>query len=272
MLPLPIAQHFGRTMGILISRVVPGRSAMAARHFERVTGRPASSREVRAIFGSYGRYYAELFWARPGKLEPFVDHMTIEGEENLDEPKANGKGIILVLPHTGNWEVAGLEAVRQDVPVLAVAENLPNRYIREWFVKARAAHDIEIAIARKGVTAELVKRLQNGGTLALPSDRDLSGRGVKVNFFGEETTLPLGPGLLAERTGSPIIPVGVYFRGRGHHLVVHPPLPDATGADVEQRLRERTQGMAEAFEKIIRLAPEQWHMLQPNWPSDRAAR
>ncbi len=243
---------------------------MAARHFERVTGRPATSRDVRMIFGSYGRYYAELLWARPGRQEPFIEHMTIEGEHNLDGPKARGKGIILVLPHTGNWEVAGLEAVRQGVPVLAVAENLPNRYIRDWFVKARAAHDIEIAIARKGVTTELVQRLQSGGTLALPSDRDLSGRGIKVMFFGEETTLPLGPGLLAERTGSPIIPVGVYFRGRGHHLVVHPPLPEATGDSAEQRLRERTQAMAKSFEEIIRVAPEQWHLLQPNWSSDRA--
>ncbi len=242
---------------------------MAARHFERVTGRQARPRDVREIFASYGRYYAELFWARPGEVAPFVDHMTIEGQENLDGPKALGKGIILVLPHTGNWEVAGLEAVRQDVPVLAVAENLPNRYIREWFIKARAAHDIEIVIARKGVTSVLAERLRDGGTLALPSDRDLSGRGVKVVFFGEETTLPLGPGLLAERTGAPIVPVGVYFRGRGHHLVVYPALPEPNGSTSADRLKERTQKMAHAFETIIRVAPEQWHMLQPNWPSDR---
>lgn len=268
-LPLSFAQSIGEWVGGFSVRFADDKAEMAARHYRRVTGVQASRHDVKNIFRSYGRYYAELFWARPGHLDPFVENMTIEGESNLDEPKAAGKGIILVLPHTGNWEVAGLEAVRQDVPVLAVAEDLPNRYIRNWFVRARAAHQIEIAIARKGVTRELENRLRAGGTLALPSDRDLSGRGVKVEFFGESTTMPIGPGLLAERTGAPIVPVGVYFRDGGHHLVVHPPLPEPDGEDTTARLRHRAQAMATAFEVIIREEPEQWHMLQPNWPSDR---
>ncbi len=254
---------------MVASWLVPRKAAMAARHFERVTSRPARRRDIAAIFRSYGRYYAELLWARPGNVEPFIEGMSIEGEDNLDKPKAEGKGIILVLPHMGNWEVAGLEAVRQEVPVLAVAEDLPNPLIRDWFVKARATHQIEIAIARKGVTSQLEQRLRDGGTLALPSDRDLSGRGVGVAFFGEETTLPIGPGLLAERTGAPIVPVGVYFRGSGHHLVVHPPLPEPTGVTSGDRIAERTQAMAREFEDIIRREPHQWHLLQPNWPSDR---
>jgi KDO2-lipid IV(A) lauroyltransferase len=122
------------------------------------------------------------------------------------------------------------------------------------------------------VTRELLQRLEEGGVVALVCDRDLSGRGVPVSFFGEQTTFPPGPVALAERTGAVLFPVGTYFcRGAGNRFVIHPELEIPPGPDTDERVRLGTQRLAAAFEDIIRVHPEQWHVIVPNWPSDREA-
>ena len=107
--------------------------------------------------------------------------------------------------------------------------------------------------------------------MCLLCDRDLVGDGIEVEFFGERTTLPAGPATLALRTGAPLLPAAVYFGPQGgHHAKVMPPV----AAQREGRLRDDvervTQDLAHRFEELIRAAPEQWHLLQPNWPSDHA--
>jgi KDO2-lipid IV(A) lauroyltransferase len=182
--------------------------------------------------------------------------------------------VILALPHTGNWESAGLRGAAEGARVLAVAEALPNRRLVRWFTEMRATMDIDIVIARKGaqITRTLVERLERGGTVALVCDRDLKGTGVPVVLFGEETTMPAGPASLAERTGAHLLPVGVYFEaGAGNRFIVHPPLRVPDLASREERVAVLTRELAAVIEVIVRRAPEQWHLIVPNWPSDREA-
>ncbi|HKA85872.1 MAG TPA: hypothetical protein VKD21_18540, partial [Acidimicrobiales bacterium] len=89
-------------------------------------------------------------------------------------------------------------------------------------------------------------------------------------FFGETTTLPSGPAVLALRTGAPLIPTGVYDQGGGrHHAVIRPPIPVERRGSFRDDVARITQAMAGELEGLIRRRPEQWHLLQPNWPSDR---
>ena len=174
----------------------------------------------------------------------------------------------------GNWEVAGAVAESIGIPVLAAAENLPNPLITDWFVKIRNMVGIDIVLIGRGLraTGELARRLADGGTVALLSDRDLSGRGVPVTFFGEETTMPAGPIALADRTGAAVHVVGSYFNhGRGHHYVVADPLELPDGENREQRIAVGVQRFAMKLEGMIKRAPEDWHLFVPNWPSDREA-
>ncbi len=132
--------------------------------------------------------------------------------------------------------------------------------------------DIDIVIARRGarVTKELLRRLGEGGAVALLCDRDIKGAGVEVEFFGERTTLPAGPAALADRTGATLLPVGTYFGpGAGYDFEVKPALEVQPGADAESRVQATTQALAGVLEGIVRHRPEQWHLVQPNWPSDR---
>jgi KDO2-lipid IV(A) lauroyltransferase len=93
---------------------------------------------------------------------------------------------------------------------------------------------------------------------------------VEVDFFGEKTTLPGGPAVCALRAGAPLLPTAVYFCGDGHHAVVRPPLPAERLGRLGDDAARLTQALAYALEDLIRAAPEQWHLFQPNWPSDRA--
>lgn len=274
LLPEPVVRRAGYGLGYLTSYLARGRFRMAVRHQRRVHGDDADAiRAARRVFGYYGRYWAETFWLRPRRRDFLIAASEVIDVRYLHEGATSGRGMILALPHLGNWEVAGLRAAHEGAQVLAVAEALPNDRIVSWFTEMRRMMDIDIVIARRGarVTRTLQQRLEAGGTVALLSDRDLTGRGVPVVMFGEETTLPAGPVSLAVKTGADVVPVGTYFRkGAGHTFQMYPPLEIPEAATVEERVRLGTQRLAEVLEDAIVRAPEQWHLLQPNWPSDRA--
>lgn len=274
LLPEPAMRWTGERLGWLLSFVARDRMVLLERHLGRVIGEESAdlTSRARGMFASYGRYWAEVFWIRPRRKAEYVRTAHVDGLHHLLEANASGRGIVVALPHLGNWEVAGAKAEDVGVPVLAVAESLPNPRITEWFVDVRNQMGIDIVVTGRGsrVTPALVERLEAGGAIALLADRDLSGRGIEVEFFGERTTIPAGPVSLANRTGAVLLTVGCYFSdGQGHNLVVSPPLELPTAGTTEERVAEGSQRLARALEDIIRRAPEQWHLFQPNWPSDR---
>lgn len=240
---------------------------MADRHMQRVGG--ATGRE---LFVEYGRYWAELLWLDGHKATSIRRHIISEGLEHAEAARDEGRGVILALPHVGNWEVAGLVGEDIGLKVVAVAEDLPDSDVTRWFVAKREELALEIIIAdgSTDLTSKLRDRLRDGYGVALLCDRDVTNTGIEVEFFGEQTSLPVGPALLAIRSGAPILPVASYFRpGRGHHIVVCGPVPVATDGPLRDRVRTTTQNVANALEQLIHRAPAQWHLVQPNWPSDR---
>ncbi|MCB2223560.1 MAG: phosphatidylinositol mannoside acyltransferase [Actinobacteria bacterium] len=273
LLPEPVMRRLGYGLGWAASFVARGRFAMAVRHQARISGDGGRARRAaRRVFALYGRYWAEVFWLHPRRRAKILAQSTIEGVEHLHAGARSGEGMILALPHMGNWESAGLRAAAEGARVLAVAEALPNERIVDWFTRMRFMMDIDIVIARKGarVTRDLIARLQDGGTVALLCDRDLKGNGVGVTLFGEETTMPAGPAALAERTGAHLVPVGCYFEpGAGNRFIVHPRIPVPDLPTKEERVEALTATLAGVIEGIVRRAPEQWHLIVPNWPSDR---
>jgi len=260
-------QGIGRAMAMRSRR----RYGLARRHMERVLGPDVDlDAATRAMFASYGRYWAEVFWFRPHRKAEIMANTEMIGLEPVFAVRDSDRGIIFALPHVGNWEAAAVVAEAIETPVLAVAEDLPNKRITDWFIETRHDFGIEVALAKTGVTRRLAAHLRDGGTVALMSDRDVTGRGIEVEFFGERTRMPAGPAALADRTGAALFPVATYFDGAGHRLVVHDELAIPDLEDRADRVEAGTQALARRHEAIIREAPTQWHLFQPNWPSDRA--
>ena len=275
LLPEAVMRRAGEGAGWVASFLAPAKLALVRRNLARVVGdEAATTRRARRMFQSYGRYWAEVFWVRPRRVAAILEHSVVDGEEHIEAARAAGKGVIVALPHLGNWEAAGPQAERLGVPMLAAAEALPNPRIVKWFIETRGELGIDVVIVGRDrrATQQLIERLRDGGAIALLSDRDLSGRGIPVDFFGETTTLPAGPVALSDRTGAALLPVGCYFNERrGHHFVVEPPIQVPSLPDKDARIAEGTQRYAAALEALIRRAPEQWHLFQPNWPRDRTA-
>lgn len=268
--PERVALGFGEAIGRVAMRFQPGRRAMAERHMRRVLGpEQDASQAATGVFEAYGRYWAEVLWFSPRNVDRLGARIPVDGVERINAAQAEGRGMILALPHLGNWEVAGSVGIRLGLDLLAVAEALPNRRITDWFVAVRDQFGIEVVLAEKGtrVTRRLLEALSNGAAVALVADRDLTRRGVEVDFFGETTTLPAGPASLAIRAEVPLLPVAIYFDDPiGHRITVAEavPVPEA-----DDPVAIMTQDLARAFEALIRVEPAQWHLLQPNWPSDR---
>lgn len=270
-LPGGFVRKAGRVFGAIWAVFDRRRRSMARRHANRVLANGADvDRASSEMMKSYGRYYAEALWARARRVEGMLAETEVQGLEKIIAAHEAGTGMIYALPHMGNWEAAAPIAVSLGIPVVAVAEVLPNRRITEWFTRMRAEFGIEIVLAtgRVEVMRKLEQAIADNKAVCLLSDRDLKGKGVEVEFFGERTTLPPGPATLAVRTGARLLPVGCYFRDGGYRVVVHDPLPIPDGGSRSDKVIALTQALATELESIIGEAPEQWHLVQPNWPSD----
>lgn len=273
LLPEATMIRLGRLLGGASRFIQRDRWRVAVLVQARVGGPDSDPRAAAAeVFRSYGRYWAEALWYRPRRAAGVLENIEVEGIEHARQARDAGRGVILAVPHIGNWELVGTLAMREKFRLLAVAEALSNRRMVEWFVGLRESLGIEIVLAesKAGVMARLREAIGDGRAVALLADRDLSGRGVEVTFFGETTTFPGGPIRLALTTGAPVIPAAPFFaEGRGHHTVVLPPLEIPSEGSEAERLAAGTRLLAEAFETLIRRHPTQWHLVQPNWPADR---
>ncbi len=275
-LPHPVAAGGARALGRLAGRLATERRAQVERNLRRVDP-TLSGAELRHLveetFESYARYYEESF-RLPGTSAGDLDAgFAVEGWELLEAALAERRGAIMALPHLGGWEWSGFWLTQvKGHQVTAVVEQLEPRDLFDWFAELRRSFGFEVVALGPDAGAVTARALKVNHVLALLCDRDLNGTGPEVEFFGERTTLPGGPATLALRTGAPILPTAIYFDGpdlrRG---VVLPPLDTTRHGKLRDDVQRVTQELAHALEDLIRRAPEQWHLLQPNWPSDRAS-
>jgi phosphatidylinositol dimannoside acyltransferase len=252
---------------------MPRRRRQVERNMRRAGGNSLRGTALRrAVFGafeSYGRYWLELFRLEKdarGSLEPRI---RCEGFEHISDPVAAGTGVVLALPHLGGWDFAGAWLAERGYAPTVVVEPVEPVELFEWFVGVRLALGMEVVPLGPDATGAVLRALRTGRVVCLLCDRDLTGDGIEVEFFGERTTLPAGPATLALRAGAPLLPAGAYFRPRGSHLArVGPPVDTERRGRLRDDVARITQELAWRFEELIRAAPEQWHLMQPNWPSD----
>jgi KDO2-lipid IV(A) lauroyltransferase len=232
---------------------------------------------TRRQFANYARYWYEMFRLQPRDRVALAETFKPDGREHLDAAVAAGKGVILALPHLGNWDMAGAWLSNQVPHVTVVAEPVEPPELFDWFVETRRALGMEVVPLGRDAGAALIRALRAGHAVCLLCDRDITGDGVEVEFFGERTRLPAGPATLAFRTGAPILPVGIYFEsgpgdaGQGHTAMIEPPLRIERQGRLRDDVTRVTQDLAHRFEELISAAPDQWLLMQPNWPSDLEA-
>jgi lauroyl/myristoyl acyltransferase len=274
-LPEPVALGVARVVGDVLFEVQPDNRAMVEKNLRRVLGAEATDQAVlerwaRQSFRAYARYWVE--GARLGNISPEeVERRTlVHGLHHLRDGLATGNGAILALPHVGSWEFGGAFLATQDMPMTSVMERIEPPELFDFFVAQRAAMGLTMVPLDGSSGSSIISTLRRGGLVGLLCDRDLPGTGVEVEFFGETTTMPPGPATLALRTGAQLMTAAVYSGpGADHRAIVEPPLDTTRHGSLRSDVSRLTQQIATRFEGLIRRAPEQWHVFQPLWLSDR---
>ncbi|WP_234825755.1 phosphatidylinositol mannoside acyltransferase [Mycolicibacter senuensis] len=223
---------------------------------------------MRASLASYARYWREAF-----RL-PTMDHAelarrlhdSVQGQQHIEAALRAGRGAVLALPHSGNWDMAGVWLAQTHGGFTTVAERLKPESLYRRFLDFRESLGFEVLPLSGGERPPfevLADRLSANGLVCLMADRDLTRNGVAVEFFGETTRMPAGPAKLAVATDAALLPAHCWFDGAGWGIRIHPPLECGSG-DVGVI----TQALADKFAEGIAAYPQDWHMMQPQWVID----
>ncbi|MCV7128212.1 phosphatidylinositol mannoside acyltransferase [Mycolicibacterium vanbaalenii] len=221
---------------------------------------------MQASLASYARYWREAFRLPSMDHEELGRRLHVRDIERVWAALEAGRGAVLALPHSGNWDMAGVWLVQNHGTFATVAERLKPESLYNRFLAYRESLGFEVVPLSGGERPPfevLRDRLLANGVVCLMADRDMTRTGVQVDFFGEPSRLPAGPAKLALETGAALLPVHCWFEPDGWGMQVYPEL-DTSSGDVTVI----TQAMADRFAVNIAAHPEDWHMMQPQWVAD----
>jgi phosphatidylinositol dimannoside acyltransferase len=226
----------------------------------------------RAALRSYARYWLEVFRLPVIPIERIVSGMHIDaaGEEAMFASLKAGRGVVIALPHMGNFEQAGAWVVARGAgSFTTVAERLRPESVYEAFVRFRESLGMEVLPLTGGRSpfGTLAQRLRAGKLVCLVSDRDLKETGVEVEMFGETARIA-ATAALAVHTGAALMPTATWFDGDdwGAHIYEEIPVPES--GTLAEKTAVMSQQMARVFEKAIAEHPQDWHMLQRVFTAD----
>src|SRR5947208_3332257 len=233
-----MGMHLPRRAGIRVARAflrLQYRTSERQRrtveeNLARVLGQPAGSELVdlatREAFDLYGRYWYETFALRTMPWDEVNRRFSMKGAEHIDDALRLGRGVVMALPHMGNWDAAGHWLAINGYRMTAVAEELKPQSVFELFYRHRRALGMDIVPLSSGrkVGERLVTLLAANRVVTLLADRNISGRGVEVEMFGATRKMPAGPAMLSLVTGAPLLPCTTFTTHDGWDCLVESPI------------------------------------------------
>jgi KDO2-lipid IV(A) lauroyltransferase len=268
-LPTRSGRRVFEAAGRLLFALAPGMRARVAANQAQVLGRPpddplvqASAREA---FAGYARYWFDTFNVLSWSDRRILDAFPFQALDLVEKALAEGKGVVIALPHMGNWDVAGKAMAIRLAPVVSVAEHLQPEPLFELFLQHRAELSMEIVdLASEHVGRQLTHQLERNRIVALVADRDLSGGGVEVEMFGRSRRMPAGPALIALSAGAPLLAAPIVTTPTGWALRFRPVTAERSGKRKDDVVA-LTRALAAEFERGIASSPSDWHLFQPGW-------
>lgn len=265
-------------------RTTPERAAQARRNLERVVrwlaahdrGTPlarAAAHDPRALehlvrnaYRHAARYYLEVARTPALRAADLDRLVTVETPDVVDDAFRPGRAAIFVGLHFGAIELPALYLAARVGGAVAPMETIADPTLQDWMVRTRGAAGVRIVGLREA-RRELTGALRSGSAVGLIGDRDLTGGGVLTELFGAPASLPLGPALLAIETGAPLYVVGVRRVAGGRYVGRAESIADVGPGTRRERATALTSAIAQAFERVVEDAPEQWWaVFFPIWP------
>lgn len=270
-LPEPVGRELCAWIGRGAHRLIERDRRLARNNLARVFGWEGGRvrREARMVFEEIGRNVYD-FARYPCLSQEARDRLiAVEGGAHLDAAVAAGRGVVLVAPHMGSWELLAAQLARAGYPFLAMARPLREPALDDLLAAHRRRLGFATLPARGGLL-RAARHLRRGGVLGVLADqrvRDASS--VVVQFLGQPTRMTDGPARLALSTGAAVVPAAIARTdGNSHRILVLPALPGPVAGGGAIAL---TQQIASAMETLILEAPRQWMWIHPRWPAAERA-
>lgn len=271
-LPESAAYKFFWSLGELLHRR-DGKSIQRLRSNLKMVKPSLSDAELETLVAesmtSYMRYWCDTFRIQNWSTERIHGTVTTTNESLLIGPMKEGRGVVVALPHSGNWDHAGAYFCSLGIPLVTVAERLKPEALFQKFLRHREAMGFEVLSLDSRSFATLMKRARERRLIALVADRDLSQSGIDIQFFGSNARMPAGPALLAIKTGIPLVVAHVSYTVTGIHIDFHPVVVPTQGSEAE-RITATVQATADLFSQGISAHPQDWHMLQRIWVDEKS--
>ena len=217
-------------------------------------------------FRNHAKAYADLMQlprTRVGEMRPLLK---VIGMEHLERARALGKGALVVSAHMGSYEVVAAIWSATLTPVSFFAEELEPRALFEWYRETRARLGISVLTLDVAGLRRVTHALRDNEMVVTAIDRDITGTGRKLPFFGRPAPIPIGPAQIALRMGTPLLPACVYRLSDDSYIAEAGPLviAERTGDDDADEARV-TLELLRPIEDFIRRHPEQWHVPHRIW-------
>jgi len=275
--PRFLHRGFIDTIGCLFPFTMKETGNLIRKNLEVIGGGVFTENDIRRLelktFKNYGRYLLD-YMAMHRIAEHNKHHYIVQQEiglENLDAALSMGKGVILVTPHFGNWELGGiiLSLKRYSLNVVTLKdENQTANNFRERIRKKNNITSIYVADDSIHTAINIINVLKNNKIVAMLGDRDGSSKTVEVNFFGRKTKFPSGVAYVALASGAVVLPVFVVLRKSGKYQgIIEKPLlfSQYKQSSRNEAISKAVQDIACVFEQYIREYPDQWFNFYPFW-------
>ena len=232
----------------------------------RQPGDPEVARVARRAFQNYGRMLMDFILL--GSLGPgeLIDRMSAGGRDNLDAAVAQGRGVIMAVPHMGSWDMAGSYGGALGYRISAVAETFPGS-LNDAVVETRQRFGVQVITLGRSAVRAVTDALRAGRIVALLCDLE-QGPGVEVSFFGRRAVVPGGPAAFAIKTGAALLPATQYAVAPGRYHIQLEPALEIGKTETKESLMQRVIGR---FEEFIQERPDQWYAFRPMFTTGTAA-
>jgi phosphatidylinositol dimannoside acyltransferase len=253
------------------------RVQMLEANLVRVLGQGVDGKDLRnasrEVMRNYARYWLEIFRLPVMPVEQLVGGMYDPdgAAQQIMDIVASGRGLVIALPHMGNWDQAGAWIITKGAgSFTTVMERLKPESLYERFVSFREGLGMEVLPASGGVRpfGILAERLRAGKIVILPADRDVTGSGIEVEFFGEKAKMMGGSAALAVLTGAALVPATLWFTPDGWGVRIGAEIPQPAEGTRSAKIAAMLQDVARYFENGIREHPHDWLMLQKVFVAD----
>jgi KDO2-lipid IV(A) lauroyltransferase len=223
-------------------------------------------RIARGVFRHFVRFaweMVELLIAPPAFLKRRV---VLVGMEHVEPALKQGRGLIAIAVHAGNWEYTVMGFCLKYLPVAVVAREMDSpwgarlaRYLRE-----RCGNRM---VDKRGGLKEILRQLRQNRVVGIVMDQNTAAAdGLLVDFFGKAARTTPVAAILARHRDIPVLPMFSRRLADGRHLmIVYPPIPMEKTHDPQADIRRHLELQSRAIEEWVRACPEQWLWLHRRW-------